>query len=195
MIANVTEIQQARLDALGYEAANSWREAERCRLEGITLQAREVEHRAALARACVEAHSYCAARGSFRAWLEKHGIPRSTAYLYVQEKREPEVRERKNASERKRYSKQSTGSKPVDTSPGELIQEQFPECRTPAERWEWSAMSLAGDVLSAAAYWQKTFGDWEQFAPSSELRTLMGGAAAELQRIISALHKASEGKA
>jgi hypothetical protein len=70
----------------------------------------------------------------------------------------------------------------VDATDRDLI-EMHPDAVTAEQRWQWSAANLFGDVVAAAAFWRREFGDWQKFRPPTELIALMDQAADAMQQL------------
>jgi hypothetical protein len=69
------------------------------------------------------------------------------------------------------------------------IQEDCADCSGPADEWRHSLSNMAGDAISAAAFWSRRFGDWNSFETPSELVELAKQAAEAWSKIASELER------
>ena len=69
------------------------------------------------------------------------------------------------------------------------IQVPCSDCETQEQNWQHSLSSLAGDVISARAYWSRQFPGWETFKAPSELVTLAKQAAKAWSELASAIEQ------
>lgn len=79
--------------------------------------------------------------------------------------------------ERKRNLAAPAAPPPPEEFSHDLIQEEYPEAITPEQRWQWSMSNAAGDAIAMRAFWSREFGQWQQFAPPTQLVTLAHQAA------------------
>ncbi len=69
------------------------------------------------------------------------------------------------------------------------VQEDCDDCSGPADEWQHSLSNMAGDAISAAAFWSRRFGNWKSFETPSELVTLAKQAARAWNEIASELER------
>jgi hypothetical protein len=70
-----------------------------------------------------------------------------------------------------------------------FIEEPDEEASTDQSRWQRSAGSMLGELLSLRAYWRKEFGKWETFEIPTALVTLAKQAAEELSELAKQLSR------
>lgn len=85
------------------------------------------------------------------------------------------------AAERKRKQRErqrNIAPPPPPDPDRDLIQEMHPDATSSEQRWQWSMSNAAGDAVAMGAYWNREFGNWQRFAPPTQLVTLAHQAAA-----------------